>query len=389
LTAKELLKSLQDLNTLLSIRLNLHEYDKIPLQFKDYIIRSGRVTFKVPSEFEVDLTIADEDPEKQFWFIDFRFLFTPAPSEIPEHLRYMIESRVNSILQRDGLAGCYKFLHELVLTHKISEIRRQAMELSRGKWIETLQVEPLHRALSIQYWLGRYGKDGPRSWIILGVNSGKRKDGLPDPKATSRISLRWFRDSKEIKDHDIPLELTTLSAETLLQAVISKHIFYILESMCKNLSTKPLFLNRQLSISFKISESELKEPELRVQLTRHDNIHITIESRTGCFAISPASRLATRTEWNLNNLTKDPAPVAHEFIENLRCVAVSEEIINRAPSVGWEPLKNLGIKSEDLKPIMPRDTLQLSWFKRAGWSQGWFIALSASMSGERWWLMEM
>lgn len=389
MTAKELLKSLQDLNTLLSIRLNLHEYDKIPVQFREYSIRSGRVTFKVPGEFEVDLTIADEDPEKQFWFIDFRFLFTPATSEIPEHLRNIIEKSVDTILERDGLAGCYKFLHELVLTHKISEIRKQAIELSRGKWIETLQVEPLHRALSIQYWLGRYGKDGPRSWIILGMDSGKRKDGLPDPKATSRISLRWFRDSKEIKGHDIPLELTTLSAEALLQAVITKHISYILESIYRNLSTKPLFSNKQLSISFKESESEPKEPELRVQLTRHDNINITIEPRTGCFAISPAFRFSMRAESLLNSLTKDPATVAHVSIENLRCVAVSEEIVNRALTIGWEPLQNPGLKPEDLKPIIPRDTLQLSWFRRPGWSQGWFIVLSASMSGERWWLMEL
>ncbi len=389
MTAKELLKSLQDLNTLLSIRLNLDEYEKIPLQFKNYTIRSGRVTFTVPGEFEVDLTIADEDPEKQFWFIDFRFLFTPATSEIPEHLRYIIESRVNSVLERDGLAGCYKFLHELVLTHKLSEIRRQAMELSRGKWIDTLQVEPLHRALSIQYWLGRYGNDGPRSWVILGVASGKRKDGLPDSKATSRISLRWFRDSKEIKDHGITLDLTNLSAEALLQTVISKHILHILESIYSNLCAKPIFSNRQLAISFKISESEPKEPELRVQLTSHEHINITIESRTGYFAISPALRLAARTESQLNGLNKDPATAAHEYIENLRCVAVSTEIIKRARSVGWEPLEHPGLKAEDLKPVMPRDTLQLSWFKRAGWSQGWFVALSASMSGERWWLMEM
>jgi len=347
------------------------------------------VTFKVPGEFEVDLTAEDEDPEKQFWFIDFRFLFTPITSEIPENLRLGIEERVNPVLKNDGLVGCYKFLHELVLTHKISELRRQAIELSRGTWIETLQVEQLHRALSIQYWLDRYGKDGPRSWIILGVDSGKRKDGLPDPKATSRISLRWFRDSKEVNDHNISLDLTTLSAESILQAVITKHVFHILESMYKNLVAKPLFSKRQLSISFKICETELKEPELRVQLTRHDMIGVTIEPRTGYFAISPALRFATGSENQLNSLTKDPAKVAHECIENLRCVVVSAEIINKACSVGWERVENPGLKPEDLKPIIPRDTLQLSWFRRAGWSRGWLIALSASMSGERWWLMEM
>jgi mediator of RNA polymerase II transcription subunit 14 len=340
----------------------------------------------VAGEFEVDLTIADEDPEKQFWFIDFRFLFTPTTSDVPEPLRFTIESRVNAALERDGLAGCYKFLHELVLTHKISEIRRQAIELSRGRWIETLQVEPLHRALSIQYWVDRYG---PRSWIILGVDSGKGKDGRPDPKATSRISLRWFRDSKEIKDHGIALELTTISAETLLRTVISKHIFHILESTYKTLSAKPLFSNRQLSISFRVPETKPADPELKVQLTRHGKINITIEPMTGRFSISPACKLASMAELELNYQTKDPAANAHEAIENLRCYSVTEEIVNRALSVGWVSAKNPGLKAEDLKPIVPRDTLHLSWFRRAGWKQDWVVALSSGMSGERWWLIEM
>jgi mediator of RNA polymerase II transcription subunit 14 len=388
LTAKELLKSLRDLNTLLSIRLNLHEYDRLPLHFREYTIKSGRVTFRVPSEFEVDLTIADEDPEKQFWFIDFRFLFTPAVPHLPENLRDRIENRVNAALAKDGLAGCYKFLHELVLTHKISEIRKQAIELSRGRWIETLQVEPLHRALSIQYWVDRYGRDGARSWIILGVDSGKQNDGFSRPNATSRISIRWFRDSKEVKDHNILLELTNISAEALLRTVISKHIFHILGSTHNSLRTKPLFMDRELSISFKLSESEPKEPELRVQLTRNDSITVTIEPVTGRFAISPASRLATEVEWKMNTQTRDPAANAHEFIENLRCVTVNEEIISRALSVGWIPIRNPGFRKEDLKLVVPRDTLQLSWFRRPGWNREWVVALSASMSGERWWLIE-
>lgn len=340
-------------------------------------------------EFEVDLTIADEDPEKQFWFIDFRFLFAPASSELPERLRFMIESRVNAALEKDGLSGCYKFLHELVLTHKISEIRRQAIELSRGRWIETIQVEPLHRALSIQYWVDRYGRDGPRSWIILGVDSGRPKDGRFDPKATSRISLRWFRDSKEIKDHRISLELTTISAESILRTVISKHIFHILESTYNNIRTKPLFSNRQLSIHFKVPETEPADPELKVQLTRHSSINVTIEPVTGRFSFSPASKLATLAEWKLNSQSRNPAANASEFIENLRCITITEEIVNRALSAGWIPVKNPGFSREDLKPIVPRDTLHVSWFRRAGWKQDWIIVLSSGMSGERWWLIEM
>lgn len=372
------------------MRLNLHEYEKMPKQFKSYMIKSGRVTFHVPGEFEVDLTIADENPESQFWFIDFRFLFSPSLSELPENLLFLIESRVNAALEKDGLTGCYKFLHELVLTHKISELRRQAVELSRGIWIEKLRVEPLRRALSIQYWVDRYnkdGKDGPKSWIILGVNSGKRQDDTLDPKATSQISIRWFRDGKEVKDLDIPLELIELSTEKLLHSVISRHIDHILCSTYKTLSAKPLFSSRELSLSYRSSTSQSNEPELKVQLTQQQSIGVTIEPVTGEFAICPASKLSQQAQFNLNR-SKDPASNAHEFIQNLRCISISDEITSRALSVGWQPTKNPGLRQEDLKPIVPRDTLHLSWFRRAGWGSDWIVALSSSMSGERWWLIE-
>lgn len=225
------MNTVEKLNTLLSIRLNLHEYDNIPLQFKDYTIKSGRVTFRVAGEFEIDVTIGDEDPETQFWFIDFRFLFSPALSDMPAHLRYHIEDRVNAALSKDGLSGCYKLLHEMVLTHKISEFRRQAVALASARWIEGLKVELLNRALSIQYWLDRFGPKGPKSWIILGVHSGRQKTGLPDPKATSRLFIRWFRDGKEVKDVDIEMDTVNISAESLLKTVIAQHVNHILTSI--------------------------------------------------------------------------------------------------------------------------------------------------------------
>ncbi|KAI9745246.1 MAG: mediator complex subunit [Claussenomyces sp. TS43310] len=388
LTAQDLLKSLQNLNTLLSIRLNVYEYDRIPLHFKNFTIKSGRVTFRVEGEFEVDLTIADESPDTQFWFIDFRFLFSPVIEELPEHLRYMIESKVNAALEKDGLAGCYKFLHELTLTHKISELRRQALELSRGRWIETLHVEPLRRSLSIQYWVDRYGRDGPKSWIILGIHSGKRKDGIADPKSTSKISIRWFRDSKEVKDADIPLELTNLSAEALMKNVIERHTFHILSKVYAKLRERLLFKNRELSLAFGKSTTEPKEMQLRIQLTRKERIVLTVEPVAGRFAISPPSRTASQMEWRLNTQVKDPASNANELLEHLRCLTTAEEVNGRALSVGWIPIRNSGLKPEDIKHIVPRDTVQLSWFRGWGWNEDWVLAFTASMSGDRFWLIQ-
>lgn len=389
LTAQELLKSLENLNTLLSIRLNLQEYDKIPVQFKDYTIQSGRVTFRVAGEFEVDLTIADEDPEKQFWFIDFRFLFSPAVSELPLHLRAFIEDRVNAALLKDGLSGCYKFLHELVLTHKISEFRRQAVELARGRWIDSLKVEPLNRAVSIQYWLDRYGKDGPKSWVLLGVHSGRRKDGLPDPKATSRLFIRWFRDSKEVKDIDIPFDTVDISAEALLKTVIARHVQHILSSTHEKLRAGPLFATQEAALSLSISHTEPMDSVLRVQISSKEHASINIEPITGRFVFSPASRYLFEAEYRLNNKSRDPATEASAYIETLRCVSVSEEIASRGLSVGWERTVNPGLKQDDLKPLLPKDALQVSWFKRQGWNKDWLVAVTLSMSGERWWLIEM
>ncbi|EEY22439.1 predicted protein [Verticillium alfalfae VaMs.102] len=51
LTPEEQHKWIEELNTLLSLRLNLDDYDKIPQQFKNYTIKSGRVTFTVEGEF--------------------------------------------------------------------------------------------------------------------------------------------------------------------------------------------------------------------------------------------------------------------------------------------------------------------------------------------------
>lgn len=388
LTAKELLRSLQNLNTLLSERLNLHDYNKIPYHFRNYSIKNGRVTFIVEDEFEVDLTIADEDPEKQFWFIDFRFLFTPAVPKFKDHIRYALESEVNAAIEKDGLFGCYRVLHELTLTHKLAELRRQAHELARGRWIDTLQVEALHRGVSIQYWRNRYGENGPKSWIMLGPVSGKRKDGRNDEKATSRIGVRWFRDGKEVPEAKIQLNLAKLSAEEVIRSVIGLHVGHILRSIKKNLAAMPLFAGRELDLALRKSKTANGEPELLVQITKQRWAQISIEHITGKFAITPATRRAVNIEALVNTKTMDPATNGHDFIINLHAYTIVEATIAAALTVGWEIAKPR-LAQDELKTFMPKDTRQMSFFRRRGWTPNWFLALSSGLSGESWFLVSM
>ncbi|KAI0890712.1 MED14-domain-containing protein [Annulohypoxylon maeteangense] len=388
LSAKDKLQWIENLNTLLSIRLNLEDYENIPYQFQNYTIGSGRVTFKVPGEFEVDLTIADEDFDKQFWFIDFRFDFTPAPSELSDTLRMHLESKINEILEKDGLPGCYKFLHELVLTQKITEYVRQAFELSKSRWVDMLKVERLNRAMSIQYWVGRYQPDGPKSWIILGVHSGKKGNGS-SVLESSHLTLRWFRDNREVKEFDIPFDDANISSEELLHRVISKHVEYILSSIHSKLKSNGRFTKREAGLLLEIPTDHSTQPTLKMQLSHSHYVAVGINPVSGMFSMKPQSNMTWKGEHRLNYVSKDPIQDGANCLEGLRCHHVVDEIIRRGKCMGWSVCK-APLKAELVKEVLTgRETGQLMWLRRRGWPDQWHLMVNLSLSGDKWYLMEV
>lgn len=389
LTAKEQLQWIENVNTLLSIRLNLEDYDSIPYYFRDYTIASGRVTFKVPGEFEVDLTIADEDFDKQFWFIDFRFIFTPAPAELSDALRMYLEGKVNEALEKDGLNGCYKYLHEFVLTHKISEYMRQALELRRGRWVDTLKVERLNRAMSIQYWVGRYPPEGPRSWIILGVHSGRKSSGAEDPKSCSHLTLRWFKDNKEVMDMDISLNDADISTEDLLNRVIGRHVGFILFSIHSRLKSNGRFTKREAGLVLDVDRDDPTQSSLKMQLGYGCYVTVGISSTTGMFSMKPQSSTTCRGEQRLNWYSKDPIQDGLACLESVRWNYVLDEINRRGKSTGWYKSKG-PVKPNIVKEALGlREMGQLLWLRRRGWTDPWYIMVNLSLSGDKWWLMEV
>ncbi|KAK0734100.1 mediator complex subunit MED14-domain-containing protein [Lasiosphaeria miniovina] len=386
---------MDNINTLLSVRLSFDEHERLPLQFRDYTVGSGRVTFMVKDEFEVDLTIGDEDFEKQFWFIDFRFGFGPAPVEISERVRQFLEHKVNLVLGNEGLAGCYRYLHEFVLTQKIGEFRRQAVELSMGRWIDAIKVERLNRALAIQYWLNRPHSQGSKSWIIIGVYSGNGFNGLKDLKTASWLQLRWFRDNKEVKDFDIPWDLGAISVEALLTTVIARHVEFLLTAIYKKLAIKPRFARRQASMALQISKDEPLNSSLTLQLFDDENATIRIDPVTGSFTLFPQCYTILDGQHRLNSSPSpaDDGPVA---LEQLRWNYTLKDFNSRAKSLGWTTMRP-PIPSDDLKSIVYSGTATPTmrepyipvWLRKAGWSPQWFLMLSLSLGGDQWWLVEL
>lgn len=377
---------MRNISTLLSIRLNL--YETIPPQFKNFSIASGRATFSVANEFEVDLSIADEDPTSQLYFIDFRFTFTPVPSNLPSgRLRDEVEGKANDVLKKEGLAGCYNFLHDFVLTYKINVLKTQAFAMARSQWTESLKVEPVHRHLVVQYWLNR---PGGKSWIEIGIKSGRRKDrkGLED-EPTPHIALRWFRDGKEVKDHPITIDLANLSMESILKHVIALHSNFILQSICDKLSQDAPYASNTLSMALSTSLTDAVYNSLMVQLTPSKNLTVAIEPPSGNFALRPTSPAAyTRVERDMNNLPH-PAIDAHTRLASLRWIVTQEDIASRARCTGWELVKGRRVKQEDMERWFPRGTQRVFFLRRKSWSSNWLVACSSSRGGESWWIVEV
>lgn len=386
LSPQQILKALRNINTLLSIRLNLHE--TIPPPFRDFSIASGRATFRVPEEFEVDLSIAEEDPSSQLYFIDFRFLFSPSPAHIPSgRLRDEIEGKANEVLKREGLRGCFEFFHDLVLTHKLSILRYQAFAMSRGPWSEHLKVEAVHRSLVVQYWLNR---PGGNNWIEIGIKRRKGRERLnsSDTQPIPYIALRWFRGGKEVIDVQVDIGLNNLSLAAILKQIIAKHTNTIFQEVAARLGEGPLYSQRLLRLRQSLSAAEPIDAALLIQLTASKAVKIIQEPVSGRFALLPASSMHSRAEWELNNLIS-PATDASSKIATLRAIASQEEFETRARCFGWECVRSLNLDQETRACLFPRDTLRMSFFRRRTWSSSWILALTTSLQGDFWWIAEL
>ncbi|KAK6539604.1 mediator complex subunit [Orbilia ellipsospora] len=377
LTSKDILKTFNNINTLLHLRFNLHEIP--PSYFNKYEIHSGRVTFTSPHEFELDMSIADEDHSSQLYFIDLRLIFKPALKTLPmDRLRGELEGRANDILKHKGLVGIYDFLHDFIMTHKIAILRRQFIEMAQGKWSDTLYITMIKRTLVVQYWLG---KPGPKHWIEIGIRKGNPEQGIP-----STLSLRWMKNATDSRITGIVFDVENLSAEALLKSVIYHHTTVLLKTIYRNLNQFPIFSTSHLDLQLATDTSSLSK--LIVQLTPSRNLTVMIEPITGRFALQRPSHMVIRGENTLNQ-NYDAAVKAHETISRIRFMTMQEEIEGRARSMGWETLKMLNPRMTDLKKYFGSSTMYIMYLRKKSWSDNWILAVSLGVTGDFWWIVEV
>lgn len=373
LTSSAILKTFSNINTLLSLRLTLHSPP--PPHFRTYTIHSGRATFTVEHEFEVDMSIGSEDPESQLFLIDFRLLFYPCTNTpIAPPLRAEIEFRGNAILKQRGLEGIFEFLHEFVLTHKIGVLLRQTQEMLAGRWTENLRVQQIKRTLVVQYWTSRVGEG--KSWIEVGAKRGA-------PGKPSRLGVRWMREGKEVKDTQVPLDIAVLSAEQLLKSVIALHTSHILTTIQNRLRALAMFPPTSLRLVTHATDSF--NSFLQLTLTPSRSIRVLIEPITGRFALTRPTAVSIHAEAGMNG---NPANV-NELLVRLKFVVLQEEIESRARSMGWEILKMVNVRREELKMFFPSTTRYMTFMRREGWRREWVVCVVLGDGGEGFYVSKM
>ena len=386
LSTQQLLDAFRRINTVLSIRLNLHE--KIPTELNEFSISSGRATFRVPQEFEVDLSVAEEDPSSQLFFVDFRMIFSPSTSALPPgFLRTELEERANEALEQDGLQGLFDFLHNLVLTHKLNVLKNQAFEMAKGYWSEHLVVEPVRRSVIVQYWSNR---PGGKNWVEIGVRRGEEKSlaNAEIRETKSRIGMRCFRAGKEVNGIEVDLRLGDISLESILKQVIARHTSEIYDGIANKLLDGLLYATGCLKVESRPSDLEPTEASLFLQLAAATAIKIVQEPISGRFAVQPASQLNGRAEYELNRLDS-PSKEAASQLAYLRSLVSVDELEASAREIGWELLRSITPSKEEMLKHFPTGTLQTRFFRRKEWSATWILVFTTSLEGDSWWVVEL
>jgi mediator of RNA polymerase II transcription subunit 14 len=379
ISSENALKFLRQLNTTLSIRLNVHE--TLPRHLRNWRIGSGRATFVIENEMEFDLVTMVEDASNQWYFLDLRLLFSSAPViETGSTFWTALRDQADLILYEKGLTGLFDFLHSFVLTHKLSVLTSQATGLARSGWAGSLRVEPVHRELVVQYWTDRPGK---KSWVEFGITSNKPKNGKTSWRGPPLPSLtaRWFRQGKEMVDLKLDVDWNDLSMERILKRVIALHTIQILQSTIEHFDPR-------LTIQPSLSELEPADCGLTIILgTPLNSVTLSVESVTGNHIIQPASALSARAEYAMNQGRE-----AHQIagiLTSMLSQNLRDKIQRTAQQLGWQPIVRQAIRSDAVRTAVGKNITEYAMYSPRSWAATWTLAAVIDTAGESWWIFEM
>lgn len=381
MTPKQMLSTIRRLNTVLNIRMMAE--DGIPVPLSNWRIHDGRVTFSVRHEFDLALSVMEEDLDSKFRTVDVSFNFWPAPA-ISQSLHDEILIITNNQLLEKGLEGAYRFLHDLTLSQKLKELHRQALDLARGLWLGHLHVEMLKRTLIVQYWARR---PASKSWIEITINSGRiDRSGEVAEYPIPYLNLRWMRNGKLVSENEINMDLVHLSFDSILNQVVAYHTNSIFDAIYDKLLLTPLFTSNALDLEQSSSLVDGHDCGLSIELSKMESIQLALDPVGGTMVISPASERTNRLQSELTRSKNLVDDFSSKF-PALRC-GIAQAILTRAISASsWQNLPGRKPSLNEVRELLSASTLRAAFFRQPGWSESWMLAASFGADGDLWWLV--
>lgn len=381
LTDKQMLSTVYRLNRALAARM-VHEND-LPAFMKNWTIHDGRITFRVPQEFELDLSVMEETDDAPFMLVDVRFDYRPRPP-ISDDIHDQLTTITNQGLMQKGLQGAYEFLHQTCLTLKLKELHTQALALVGGLWNGHLGVELLKRTLIVQYWTRR---TVTKSWIEIGINSGRaREDASASQPSTASLYLKWMKNGAQVLDHDIVLDLDLLSFENILNQVIAQHVNSIFDGIFDGLVANKLYAKDDLDLDQDSSMTDAYDCKLRIGITKIEDIRLSCDPVAGTLVISPPSARSSRLQYELTRSKN----VIDDFVARfpaLRCAIAQNKLVDAMQGNSLQYLPGLKPSFAEVKFRFGPEALRAAFFRRPGWPPEWLLAASFGRHADTWWLV--
>ena len=377
--------TLEELNLALCSKVVLH--NPPPSHLQKFQIRDGRITFTLPTEFDLELSLASDDPTSQYYFVDFRFLFSPC-SELPDGaLSRDISVKCNSILREAGLAAVCGFLHDLTLTYKINVFYKEALSLAQGQWSSHIRVELVKRTLIVQYWASRPGK---KSWFEIGIVS--RTHGLPQTssKPMSSLSVKWVKEHETMSNTQLEIDHEQLSVETILKQVLAHHVNSLFDTVYERLSGNTIYSEGDLLLEQSASATDPGDCIIEMELARNHLITIMVEPVSGSIVLRPLQNITMKTERELAHSVKLSDDVTSKIL-GLRAVVSERNTLRSAAAAGWQVshLHKPTLMEQRSLFTQQRSLLRSTFIRPSFWNSSSMLAATFTATTDSLWIMRL
>ncbi|SCU79193.1 LAME_0A07646g1_1 [Lachancea meyersii CBS 8951] len=354
--SKLILKTLRDMNIILSVKISLME---IPDQFKQYSVCDGRLYISVENEFEVQLSTTHQ--RMPLFFVDLKLLF----NELLPLNKYKLEKVINEVLYKSPrpLFALYKILHNYVLSVQMYMIHAELLDLeSNSKYAGGNLVhhyDSRKTTINLKYWSNSRLK-------------GKCNATIGIEEQTGCIVLRWYIEEVAGSQSEIPVRYTNVLSNlgNILDEIMFNHSQMIKAEL---LSTGVLQEDDEISDALLFNVPSTPASVIPIQ--------IKINVISGVFYVRNPSGLLT---FYINQINK--TSTTDDFIKVLNRLKLDKIISilrNMFEKVGWacnNVVKLNAPVSKDpswaQKKILFRDL----FVRLENWPANWYLIFSVISS---------